>query len=149
MKKLFLIALMLVLLTGFAFAQSPTLDQNNWNMVSDSIELVGGTADTGDVINVGYFGQVSIWAEYDSMAAADSGNAHIIIDLSPVADTAVRFWYQAIDTVICSTAVASLPANIYESFATMDLPYMRLRTVATNGSNDSVRVVIKVFRREQ
>ena len=150
MKRLFLAALMLVLLTGFAFAQSIALDQNNWNIaLADSFVIVGAVAETSSVILTGFYGTIAIWAEYDSVAASDSGHGHIIIDISPVSDTAARFWYQGLDTLVCSTAVASLPKLIYESSQTIDMPYMRLRTVATTGTNDSTRFVIKVFRREQ
>lgn len=150
MKKLFLSALMLVLLTGFAFGQSPTLDQHNHNIWADSFHVLGAAVDTSSIISVANFAAFSIWAEHDSIGGCDSSSVHIIWDISPVNDTSARFWYQALDTLICSTAVASLPYITFEDISGTigDTRYARFRTVCTNTSDDSSRVVIKLFRRE-
>jgi len=152
MKKIFAFAiafLMLVFLTGTVQAQV-SLDQHNWSIWDDSVELVGAKVDTSAIIPVGKYAHFAIWAEYDSMAASDSGHCHIIWDVSAISDTAYRFWWQAMDTLICSTAVANLPAMKTEDISSTigDMPYARFRTVATMGTNDSVRVVIKLFMRE-
>lgn len=151
-KTLFASILVMLMLTGSVFAQSHTLDQHNWRLaVQDSVVLVGGKADTTVPFLTGSFAHAALWAEIDSVAASDSGHAHLIIEGSMFADTAARWWQSAAyDTLICSTAVASLAAVFFEDFSSTlcDMPYARIRSVATSGANDSTRVVLKVWLRE-
>jgi len=152
MKKLFFASILAMLLASSVFAQSNTLDQHNWTIaLQDSFVIVGAVADTSAIFRTGYFSHAAIWAEYDSVAASDSGHGHIILEGSMFNDSTAKYWQAAAyDTSICSTAVASLPAVHFEDYsATLtDMPYARLRTVATTGNNDSTRFVIRVFLRE-
>jgi len=152
MKKIFLISIFAVLmLTGSAFSQT-ALDQHNWTIaVSDSFVLVGAEADTSVIFMTGKYAHAAVWVQYDSVAASDSGHCHVILEGSWSSASTAAYWQAAAyDTLICSTAVASLPAVGFEDFsATLcDLPYARIRTVATTETNDSTRVVIRVYLRE-
>jgi len=154
MKKiLFASILALLMLTSSLSAQSlVTLDQHNYRIAyTDSFHIIGAVVDTTVPFLTGLFSHASIWCEVDSIADSDSASIHVILEGAMTSDTTAKWWQAAAyDTLICSTAVASLPAVYFEDFsATLtDMPWARLRMVCTTGANDSARVLIRVYLRE-
>ena len=155
MKKiLFASILAMLMLTGSAFSQGKaiTLDQHNYRIAyEDSFHIIGAIVDTTIPFLTGKFSHAAIWCQIDSIADSDSSSVHVILEGAMTSDTTAKWWSAAAyDTLVCSTAVASLPATFFEDFsATLtDMPWARLRMACTNGANDSSRVIIRVYLRE-
>jgi hypothetical protein len=146
MNRIALIITCLFLLAGFAFAQTPTLDQHNHRVWEDSLAAIAGqTTDTSANIYTGSYATFDFLVFHDSIGTGASSSVTIYID---GAMESTGPWL-VLDSMSLDSNLTTLRANTAyrwkDADGTMsDARYSRLRTTQHNGTNDSSVVVTRI-----